>query len=267
MPDDYKQYNNFEHDEDDDDNNDDKGEENDKNIKQQKIIFFGFLFFGVIALFLAFYQLRYNLRAPFFIDLSGEGDKELAQKQDDIFILQKKDTDKDGLSDYDELYVYHTSPYLEDSDSDGFNDKGEIDSNNDPNCPKGKDCNIYMSDNIASSSPALQDIYDDLINAGQVSEQVDARALRQYLLEQGIPSDVLDLLSDEELLNEYANAANGASPAAGTENASTDKEQLMDLSADEIRDVLKSKGIDEKILNGIDDATLKKDFVDTLNGL
>lgn len=266
MPDNYKQYNSFEHDEDDD-----MEEENGKNIKQQRIIFFGFLFFGVIALFLAFYQLKYNLRSPFFIDFSDDGDKELAQKQDDIFIMQKKDTDEDGLSDYDEFYLYYTSPYLEDSDSDGFGDKMEIDSDNDPNCPKGKDCNIYLSDSIASSSPALQDIYGDLINNGQVNGSVDAQVLRQYLLEQGIPSDVLNMLSDEELLNEYANVANGKPALTENGNANNttnaDKEQLMNLSAREIRDILKSKGIDEKVLNGIDDATLRKDFMDTLNGM
>jgi hypothetical protein len=33
--------------------------------------------------------------------------------------LKTKDTDGDGLSDWDEIHVYKTSPYLEDTDGDG----------------------------------------------------------------------------------------------------------------------------------------------------
>jgi hypothetical protein len=54
--------------------------------------------------------------------------------------LRADDTDSDGLSDYDELYVFRTSPFLADSDSDGDNDGLEVTTNHDPNCPKGKAC-------------------------------------------------------------------------------------------------------------------------------
>ncbi len=37
------------------------------------------------------------------------------------------DTDGDGLSDYDEIFVYHTNPLSPDTDSDGIPDKWEID--------------------------------------------------------------------------------------------------------------------------------------------
>ena len=42
------------------------------------------------------------------------------------------DTDHDFLSDYDEVYVYHTDPLLEDTDSDGVNDGDEIAIGSDP---------------------------------------------------------------------------------------------------------------------------------------
>lgn len=54
--------------------------------------------------------------------------------------LKLKDTDHDGISDYDETYVYKTSPYLADSDSDGASDAEEIAKDGDPNCPEGKNC-------------------------------------------------------------------------------------------------------------------------------
>lgn len=42
------------------------------------------------------------------------------------------DTDHDFLSDYDELYVYHTDPLLKDTDADGVNDGDEIAIGSDP---------------------------------------------------------------------------------------------------------------------------------------
>jgi hypothetical protein len=44
----------------------------------------------------------------------------------------KKDTDGDGLTDYQEVFVYHTDPTKADSDDDGFNDYAEIYSGHDP---------------------------------------------------------------------------------------------------------------------------------------
>ena len=40
--------------------------------------------------------------------------------------LRFRDTDRDGLRIFDELYVYGTSPYIPDSDSDGDLDGEEI---------------------------------------------------------------------------------------------------------------------------------------------
>ena len=54
--------------------------------------------------------------------------------------MKTKDTDADGLNDYEESYAYATSPYLADSDSDGTGDKEELAAGDDPNCPKGKEC-------------------------------------------------------------------------------------------------------------------------------
>jgi hypothetical protein len=56
--------------------------------------------------------------------------------------MKQVDTDKDGLSDWDEINIYHTSPYLPDTDGDGFSDGTEVKNNKNPLCPEGKDCTV-----------------------------------------------------------------------------------------------------------------------------
>lgn len=50
-------------------------------------------------------------------------------------ILKTVDTDKDGLTDFDEVTVYSTNPNLKDTDKDGFDDKAEIDKGYNPSGP------------------------------------------------------------------------------------------------------------------------------------
>ncbi len=246
-------------------------EKTERKIKQQKIIFFSFISFGIISLVLAFYQLKYSLKSPFFEDIPSSeetGQADLAVKQNDDFLLQHTDTDKDGLTDYDEIYVYGTSPYLADSDSDGYSDAQELNTKNNPNCPENKNCDLYLDKTfIASSSPSA--ISADALLGGMDTSalEIDANTLRQTLLQAGVPSDVLAQISDETLLQEYANVA-GATPAATPAMSGTglnlSEEDLSNLTPQEIRDLLVSKGIDKKILDTIDDDTLKKDFLETL---
>ncbi len=53
-----------------------------------------------------------------------------------LFLLQgvchAQDTDGDGLSDYDEIYVYGTDPYDMDTDNDSFDDGFEVAYGSDP---------------------------------------------------------------------------------------------------------------------------------------
>ncbi|MBI5465864.1 MAG: hypothetical protein HY974_01075, partial [Candidatus Kerfeldbacteria bacterium] len=86
-----------------------------------------YLTLGVVALLslvLGVWQLRTSINMPFLpnLDLAATenaGNTSTTEQSDDIKALQTKDTDGDGLSDYDELYIYRTSPYLPDTDSDG----------------------------------------------------------------------------------------------------------------------------------------------------
>ena len=94
-------------------------------------VIFGFLSFGAM------------LRRPFDLQIAEarKNSPALAASQSpNIEALKRMDTDGDGLSDYDEIYIYHTSPYLKDTNGDGIDDKTEILIGKDPNCPPGKIC-------------------------------------------------------------------------------------------------------------------------------
>jgi len=148
------------------------------------------------------------------------------QEEDSEEALRAKDTDGDGLSDWDELYFYKTSPYLEDSDSDGFTDKQEVDSENDPNCPTGRDCYGPSAleaggSNLPDTNP-LSGLLNQLGTGNEggrtggnadleaiVGGRLDAATLRQMLLASGsIDKNMLDKISDEDLVRSYQAALN-----------------------------------------------------------
>ena len=45
------------------------------------------------------------------------------------------DADKDGLTNYEEIFKYKTNPLVADTDGDGYNDKAEIEAGYNPNGP------------------------------------------------------------------------------------------------------------------------------------
>lgn len=178
-----------------------------------------------------FLQFKQNITAPLYRQLGFTNNKEIEtafqgktadqQAQQDA-ALKSADTDRDGLSDYDELNLYNTSPFLEDSDSDGVLDKIEIERGQDPNCPIGKDCSgsilvnpvatatgseaIDISNTIDSSSV---DPFIDSSQSSSLTENVlpsDAASLRQTLLESGMSQSMLDQFSDQDLIQAYQEA-------------------------------------------------------------
>ncbi len=207
--------------------------------KSQKIIAGILAFFAVLVLGLWMAQFKKSISEPFAYkgETNTEQQKDLAQEESEE-ALRNKDTDNDGLTDWDELYFYNTSPYLEDSDSDGFSDKEEIDSGNDPNCPIGRDCysvgivdgdhNVVKEGEDTSADSTQEDslLLDSLLDQFNVSQdssdqeqemsasqmqelmnilggQADATALRQILLSAGMDEEVLNQISDEDLLKSY----------------------------------------------------------------
>ncbi|PJA47337.1 hypothetical protein CO172_01925 [Candidatus Uhrbacteria bacterium CG_4_9_14_3_um_filter_36_7] len=162
---------------------------------------------------------------------------EEAQKQREQQMQQ--DTDKDGLNDYEELSIYKTSPYLSDSDSDGYDDKTEIDSGNDPNCPVDKECTgastsdlsqvTSLEDDLLPFTDEGMDLFsenvsgfsediladttdDDMVGFSSIEEvneflaSLDPEEIRALLLKQGIPQETLDQIDDTTLQTLFAQA-------------------------------------------------------------
>jgi hypothetical protein len=132
---------------------------------------------------------------------------------DYIAKLKLMDTDGDGLSDYDELYIYNTSPYLVDTDGDGISDYDEVMAGTDPNCPAGRDCGQFNPAEIpinTNTTIPLPDFDQDLNlnNPSATNDQVNIKELRSILVQNGMDENILNLFSDEELLGVYKEVFN-----------------------------------------------------------
>lgn len=183
--------------------------------KTKKALIVLFLFFGVFLIFFSFRQLKNNIYSPFNFAVGdatdlNEAESDLASK----YKLQDMDTDGDGLSDYDEIYIYDTSPYLADTDSDGVSDYDEIALNTDPLCAEGQDC-YGLEDNFLVEPDEV--IPADEVNTELVVEkseelsviedimsgEIDASILRKLLLDNGFVEEELEQISDEDLKQVY----------------------------------------------------------------
>lgn len=192
----------------------------------QKLGFSVFVVIGLATLVLASMQIRNLVAKPFVFstDISFRSATEIEQENERT--LRAQDTDLDGLNDYDELNVFRTSPFLEDSDSDGVNDGTEVATNNDPNCPKGKECraakisggnatpNGTASASATTNTGAGQDpsgAYEAIVetfgnSATLTKEQITAKLdvmtsteLRTFLVKMGIPPAALQKADDATL--------------------------------------------------------------------
>jgi hypothetical protein len=210
---------------------------NQKLDKNQKIAITALSVFSILIVVLWLAQLRRNIYGPFLAtNSSGTAQTQVnATAQADEQAQKNKDTDGDGLSDWDELNVYHTSPYLADTDSDGLADGTEIKNNTDPNCPQGRTCagtgfstagqassttgTANSPDNGLSNLQNQNNTLDNLSGqpansgatvggqpagaAGDALNNLDAASLRQLLLQAGMQKEVLDKISDAELMKSY----------------------------------------------------------------
>lgn len=182
--------------------------------KKQRVFMFFLFVFGVFLIYFGFRGLKNKIYNPF--DISDRNKKVVSTVvpgEVNTDILMKTDTDGDGLNDYQELYVYNTSPYLVDTDSDGFSDYEEITvKGTDPLCPEGQDCfsdNFSIPDktgvetDVSSSSPEKIDNDPLSIDKAIVDGEISPSFLRETLLSGGLSEEEVAAISDEDLKRIY----------------------------------------------------------------
>lgn len=165
----------------------------------------------------------------------------------EITALKSKDTDGDSLSDYDELYVYSSSPYLFSSAGDETSDGEKVLQGLNPNCQKGKTC----------TAPTVD------LSTGN-SNQVSVDFLRQALKASGAPAATVDQADDATILSLYQEALGTAvvsnTNTTGASAAPVTVTDLEKLTAAQIRALLRENGVDTSTLQSVDDNTLKAIF-------
>ena len=243
--------------------------------------------FAVIGISLGLISLKKGISSPFSPKDSGAiTNSSLAAglSNDDTAALRNLDTDEDGLTDYDELYLYNTSPYLSDSDSDTFSDKQEIDKGDDPNCPVGQDClgtasllgntNASTSSNTNSASTAANTNAPTGLPTTATGE-VDIAKLREILKNAGAPAYVVDATDDQTLLDLYQSTLSEVgAPTDQLTNANetpatlTDQQSLAalkELTPAEIRSILQESGANLTLLSQVSDEDLQTIFYNAVD--
>lgn len=192
------------------------------------------VFSAVTVFFFGIWQFKKTISSPFENETNSktQTSSNVSQEDKTIAEMQNKDTDGDGLSDYEEFYIYKTSPYLADSDSDNIDDKKEIDTGSNPNCREGQDCSLAspqsqqeepLDNTQAEDKKTESDLFDfsslnnssdlnkpsesDLSGAGASATDLfgdlSVSEIRDLLKESGLPQEVLDKLTDEQILEAY----------------------------------------------------------------
>src|SRR3989344_1536789 len=181
---------------------------NPKKPPSEKMLIAVVAFLGISALALGTLQIQKGLKGPFQDRTASEKDRRNdldIERVNKLSELQQKDTDKDGLNDFTELYNTRTSPYLRDSDSDGVDDKTEIDAGTDPNCAKGQDCGTPIA--VPTQNSNLSTVNGSGFTSANTNQtgsilggNVSPAELRSILIVSGAPESEINKLSDPDLL-------------------------------------------------------------------
>ncbi|MEK9130338.1 MAG: hypothetical protein AAB526_03010 [Patescibacteria group bacterium] len=248
-------------------------------IQKQKNLMAGIvIIFGILIIFLGITQIKNKIHRPFdYLDKNDLERSAFLQQDIDGFGGDKnKDTDNDGLSDYDELNVYSSSPYLKDSDSDGIDDKAEIEKGLNPNCAKGKVCDqtgIPLTPKI-NEEENKNIVESNFLTPSMVNSTLSVDEMKQILLKSGVTQEQLNQIDDESLRKIYTETVNstGINPAELNSNsevpidatgmnsnldAADTPTDLQGMSVEQMRKFLLQSGMSEAELSQINDETLK----------
>lgn len=175
--------------------------------REQKVGLLLLLVFGVMVLSLGAVQIRNTIYAPFA--LNKRVPLSLKDEIDTPDALRWRDTDREGLTDWDEKFVYNTSVYLADTDSDTLSDAEEVRRGTDPLCPAGQDCSKAVL--LGTDLPPTGTTTAEILAAQQAAELgqepvnleealQDPAQIRLLLEGVGMSPEVLKQVTDQELL-------------------------------------------------------------------
>lgn len=222
----------------------------------------GVLVLSVIVIVLVFWQMKYNLTLE--IPTFGRGELVFEEIQESLLRaedeqLKLQDSDEDGLTDFEELRIYGSSPFIADTDSDGISDFEEIQLGQDPNCPQGTNC----------FAPQIQD-EDILADAPLQSEELqsilsDPAAIKKLLIQEGADRDFINSLDDQTLQLLAQEAFMALSNPSADQPSLERFEELEKLPPDELRVLLEESGVPLDQLDAVTDEELGEIYLQMLN--
>lgn len=163
-----------------------------------------------------------------------------------ITALKTKDTDHDGLSDYDELFYYKSSPYLFSTAGDGVSDGTKVAKGENPSCAENTTCNPTPTVNVNTDT----------------NSTLTPDFLRSALKAAGVAQSTLDNTNDADLLAIYTRVVGQTSKSNTNTNVvpNVTVSDLQKLSGNDIRSLLEANGISATTLSTVDDTTLQQIF-------
>jgi len=243
--------------------------------KNRKIAVVVLGFTAILMIIFWGYNLNHKIKDPF--TYKGAGKSEEASEAASVDMT--KDTDNDGLTDYDETNIYNSSPYLEDSDSDGYKDGEEVKNNTNPNCAVGADCVqelvLEKVDTTAGLDSETAIITDMLANV-DVSDvpQGQLQAIREAFLEAGYDKTKLEQMTDQQVYQAYLLSLQiyndkGIDAKSGQVASSTNAEigsngDISIRDAKAIREAYEEAGYDKARLDQVSDEDLVKAYQEAM---
>lgn len=195
---------------------------------------------GIAAFVFGMIRMQRTIALPFTrrTDVVYKDAEQLQKEREEK--LKTTDSDTDTISDYDEMFIFKTSAYLTDTDSDGEADNQEIAAGQDPNCPKGKTCRVERTTTSeesgavagASAGAGLTTPAPDPLTADQIAQAIVAIF------------GPLDKLTPESISTKVAA-----------------------MSTEELSNFLLAIGLPQETINRTDEATLRKIVSDTIGEL